>query len=426
MANLVEQAVYAAGVFQLETTTPVQGGPNGASNAPLKNLADRTAYLKQQTDALGQAAGFAAPLNSPVFTGTPTVPDVTPGSSSGAAVNARFVMETLGGVFAKNVAGSGNFPLTSADVGKGILLFTGALTGNAVVIMPDAPVREWIAINRTTGAFTLTIKTAAGTGVALRQGKQASLFNLSGNIARAETDFSEIVLEGIPLAPTAPIGSNDQQIANTQWVDRRGHRFAPGGFRSGVSSVGAADAGKVFYVGFAGATITLPPSTSAREGDTYTFFCEESVFTLQAQAIDGVVLRVGSSGYSSMVFRRGGVVTVVMTSFGYWSVTGDAIGEFSSQFQFYKAQTGFQRLPSGVIMQWGLSSPIASTTGVFQIFPIVFPVLACAVVISHVGADISSSTVGTPNHVTLLDSAKFSIRNNGVGTAQFYWQAIGY
>lgn len=52
MANLPESATYDAGVYQIETTDPVQGGPSGIVNTPLKNLVNRTAWLKQQVDAL--------------------------------------------------------------------------------------------------------------------------------------------------------------------------------------------------------------------------------------------------------------------------------------------------------------------------------------------------------------------------------------
>ena len=48
MANVTESASWDAGVYQLETTDPVTGGPNGVDNAPHKNLANRTLWLKEQ------------------------------------------------------------------------------------------------------------------------------------------------------------------------------------------------------------------------------------------------------------------------------------------------------------------------------------------------------------------------------------------
>lgn len=53
MPNLLEQAVWEEGIYQLEELDPVQGGPDGVDNRPHKQLANRTAYLKAQIEALG-------------------------------------------------------------------------------------------------------------------------------------------------------------------------------------------------------------------------------------------------------------------------------------------------------------------------------------------------------------------------------------
>lgn len=55
MANLTENPIYEAGIYQLETTDPVLGGPSGVSNQQAKQLANRTAWLKQRIDQFGNA-----------------------------------------------------------------------------------------------------------------------------------------------------------------------------------------------------------------------------------------------------------------------------------------------------------------------------------------------------------------------------------
>lgn len=50
MANLVEQARWATGIYQIEENDPVQGGANGITNRPQKELANRTFYLKQEVE----------------------------------------------------------------------------------------------------------------------------------------------------------------------------------------------------------------------------------------------------------------------------------------------------------------------------------------------------------------------------------------
>ncbi len=52
MANLNEEPVWEAGIYQFETTDPVEGGPEGIDNKPTRQLANRTAYLKKEQDKL--------------------------------------------------------------------------------------------------------------------------------------------------------------------------------------------------------------------------------------------------------------------------------------------------------------------------------------------------------------------------------------
>ncbi len=52
MANLSETPNYDSGIYQIETTDPVLGGPTGIANAQAKSLANRTAFLKLQIDQL--------------------------------------------------------------------------------------------------------------------------------------------------------------------------------------------------------------------------------------------------------------------------------------------------------------------------------------------------------------------------------------
>ncbi|MGC3025788.1 hypothetical protein ACPUER_11645 [Burkholderia sp. DN3021] len=51
MANLKEESKWEDGVYQFETSDPVQGGPDGVDNVPSKQLANRTRHLKDRADA---------------------------------------------------------------------------------------------------------------------------------------------------------------------------------------------------------------------------------------------------------------------------------------------------------------------------------------------------------------------------------------
>ena len=66
MANITEELSnpqWAEGIYQLETTDPVLGGPNGIANRQAKELAARTQYLKkkQEEDKPGAVSTSSTP-----------------------------------------------------------------------------------------------------------------------------------------------------------------------------------------------------------------------------------------------------------------------------------------------------------------------------------------------------------------------------
>ena len=63
MANLNETAQWETGIYQLETSDPVMGGPDGIDNRQAKQLANRTLWLKKQTEALQTASAGKVSLS---------------------------------------------------------------------------------------------------------------------------------------------------------------------------------------------------------------------------------------------------------------------------------------------------------------------------------------------------------------------------
>ena len=47
MANLVESSLWEPGIYQWETSDPVEGGASGIDNVPTRQLANRTSFLRQ-------------------------------------------------------------------------------------------------------------------------------------------------------------------------------------------------------------------------------------------------------------------------------------------------------------------------------------------------------------------------------------------
>jgi hypothetical protein len=57
MANITESATYESTIYEIATTDPVGGGPNGVVNVQAKQLANRTKWLRQIADEVTAARG---------------------------------------------------------------------------------------------------------------------------------------------------------------------------------------------------------------------------------------------------------------------------------------------------------------------------------------------------------------------------------
>ncbi|WP_395949874.1 tail fiber protein [Aeromonas mytilicola subsp. aquatica] len=82
MANLQEVVSWDAGVYQLETSDPVLGGPGGTSNKQAQALANRTAYLKKHMDDLEGGTTAAGKANKLTTARTITVAGDVTGQAS--------------------------------------------------------------------------------------------------------------------------------------------------------------------------------------------------------------------------------------------------------------------------------------------------------------------------------------------------------
>lgn len=192
MANLPESSIFDAGIYQLETGDPVVGGAAGIANSQGKSLANRTRYLKDAVDAINAALASIASLASPVFTGDPKAPTPALGDNDTSVATTEFVQKTVGGYLSKNVAGGSNVTLTAVEAGNAIIALSGVLTANIQVVVPVSPTRAWLIKNSTSGAYTVTVKTAAGTGVVVTQGKTSMVWTDGTNAYDFLADYGAL------------------------------------------------------------------------------------------------------------------------------------------------------------------------------------------------------------------------------------------
>jgi len=192
-ATVNASALAGAGLLAIATTlnqnspiTAVSGsytlGSGDRANT-IRNTGGSVAYSTQSPSVLGNG-WYAQVKNSgsgtiTITPGSGTIDGnsnlvLNPGSSAMVATDGTnfyslFVSNNSTFSYTRlvlSVAGSSNITLTSTEAAFSILSFTGALTGNINIYAPAA-VTEWIVENNTTGSYTATFTTLAGTGVTL-------------------------------------------------------------------------------------------------------------------------------------------------------------------------------------------------------------------------------------------------------------------
>ncbi|EJK9766206.1 tail fiber protein, partial [Salmonella enterica] len=141
MGKLTETTQWEDDIYQLETSDPVLGGPDGVSNKPQKQLANRTQWLKQQLETTNSAlANHAKSRNHPdasltakgfvqLYSGVMSDSEIL--AATPKAV--KIAMDNANARLAKdqNLADLTNVPLArqSLQLGNSATLNTGTATG---------------------------------------------------------------------------------------------------------------------------------------------------------------------------------------------------------------------------------------------------------------------------------------------------------
>ena len=117
-----------------------------------------------------------------------TKPDIGSESNNwGNLLNTNFdeLDKALGQILSKGVGGNSDISLSSSESQYAVLELTGTLTGNISVRTYNDSSRPYIVFNNTGGAYTLTFKTANGTGVEITQGQKNIIYSDGTNMVLA-------------------------------------------------------------------------------------------------------------------------------------------------------------------------------------------------------------------------------------------------
>lgn len=163
------------------TTTGLTYGYYGGQlwvDGVLTTIADGTVALTaSQTNYVERTHAGAVSTNTGGFTAgrVPLQEVVTSAGAVTSVLDRRIPNTPFAGRLSKSVAGGADVTLSAEEARNHILEFTGVLIANINVILPTTKL-AWVVKNGTTGSFTLTVKPAAGTGVAVTQGYQLPVY----------------------------------------------------------------------------------------------------------------------------------------------------------------------------------------------------------------------------------------------------------
>lgn len=360
MANLKEQDKWEDGVYQIEENDPVLGGENGVTNRPIKQLANRTTWLKKALELLGKKA---APK------------DLTASSVSAVVQDGHTHKLPIGTTTEKGVVRL-NSQLTNDSEQD-------AATPKAVKTAYDKAVEAKTAAD--------TAQNTANDGVSKANAAQRTADDGVSKANAAQTSANaaqRTANDGVSRANAAQASANNANDNANGRVSKSGDSLT-GILRSvGIASkqfgIGAYseqyDSGAPFMV----------EETGSKDRDTYHPFVKGRVrsnnhygtafsfgYTTKQGAGDGfgrgIINLVEDNGKTRIwgfehngEFRSAGDV---ITSSGKSLNTAVQLSDYRSQW----GATGWVKLPNGLILQWGKTPVIHDESSKEIVFPIAFP-----------------------------------------------------
>jgi hypothetical protein len=243
--------------------------------------------------------------------------------------------------------------LSRAQFRRGVIVVSGALAGNAQIIMPSGTtegLRSWLIVNNCSGSFSLTVKTAAGTGVAIPAGGFAGPTEVYGDGTNIYPTVAPITLptDVNPTANTIALRNNSGYLFATYFNQSSGlENFS-------MAAV-YADAGDGYH----------------RKISLANFAAQISLTQFAGSVAAAQVPAVAVTQYVSLILASAALT-------GTPTAPTAAVGTASTQVATTAfvnpgsslAAAGYRKNPDGTIDQWGVDN----TGGASVIsFPIPFP-----------------------------------------------------
>lgn len=183
-----------------------------------------------------------------------------------------------------NVAGSGVYTLSGSELNRIAYGFTGVLTGDRQIVVPATVQQYWVT-NNTTGAHTLTVKTALGSGVTVNQGQSAIMYSDGTNVVLADTAGVSVPI-GVADGGTGAITASGARV-NLGATTLGNALFTAANPGVGRTALGSGTAGDAVFV-----AVTQADGRAALGGTAVG----GSVFTAASAAAARTALGSGATG----------------------------------------------------------------------------------------------------------------------------------
>lgn len=276
---------------------------------------------------------------------------------------------------------------------------------------------------------------AAGIGAAGGTTVQAALDAKPTQAAlNTKAPLDSPAFTGNPTAPTPAQFDNDTSVATTAFVQRALGSLA--GFDSSFGNLSAAAnipasaIGKVLAIGGASAqVVNLPSTTGLPDGASLTLYSQNgaggAAYTLTASGSQVIVI---TGAFAATAVLAPGDITTLTVRAGDWVMTSGATGVSLSRMASFgasKAASGYQKLPSGLIIQWGTftQNDNGTATSYSVNFPIAFPAGGLQAFLTPANA-VPNSGGGSVESIAATSMAGFT--NASTATRTWRYIVIGY
>lgn len=247
----------------------------------------------------------------------------------------------------------------------------------------------------------------------------------SANAAEWEIwGFSKSDLSAAGLFITPAQFDSSTKAATTEFVQRAlGNYAGYVNIAANNTPVNVSDAGKLHNISSAAVTTTLPALAGVPVGAAFSFKNTGGANNNVIYANGADVILTSNSSVSAVSLQNGLDLTVIKISAAAWMAFGSAVDKYLPHWSFGSAASGYQKFPSGLILQWGATGVKGGSTTSSIPLPIAFPNSNLAVFLTPTTA---GSNGQQNSKVTSPSSTGFSYVNYSSTAEECFFLAIGY